>query len=446
MSDTPATPAPAAPAKKSSGWIKAGILGVLGLGGGAVGTYATAVVDRVVKPSKPVANFAASVEGMAITCQNRSTGENGWWDFGDGSPLEPFNPDQPAITHIYAKPGTYPIKLTVRNFISEENERTVPVEVGTGTNAKEAPAPFISAFRVQPTSPTPVAPATFRVTAEMANAEHCVWDFGDGRVEVSDGGKIDRLVTFEKPGQFNIQAVAHNGKQVVKQAAGVKVDAPKNGTLMVVLKVTDRGTRLDRITGTESVAIAAPTGTAARTFTKVVNARPGYTITSATLANATVAGIKDLKVQTADDKHSVKVTGEWIGDTKAAKAGAGSDAIVALKVTQERSIAQSPAVTMVTGTFAAGANRSGVASLPLPPAPLGWSGLSREYQLEGRAMSQDGRGQPIVQAPPKGLGTITLPWSTSVASGPAMGMGFDARLDGAAITVTSFTTTPAGVP
>lgn len=440
MADTPA-----APAKKSSSWIKAGVLGILGLGGGVVGTYATAVVNKVVKPSLPVANFATAVDGMTLTCQNRSTGENGWWDFGDGSPLEPFSPDQPSVTHTFAKAGTFPVKLTVRNFLSEENERSVPVEVGVGKDAKEAPAPFISAFAVQPVSPSSVAPATFRVTAEMTNANHCVWDFGDGRVEVSEGGKVDRLVTFEKAGAFNIQAVAHNGKQVVKQAAGVKVDAPKDGTLMVVLKVTDRGSKLDKVTGVETVAVAAATGQV-RTFTKTVAARPGYSITTAVLANPTVAGIKDLKVQVADDKRSVKVTGEWAGDTRAAKAGGSSDAIVALRVTQERATPETPAVTMVTGTFMPGANRTGLATLPLPPAPFGWAGLSREYQIEVRALSQTGSGQPLVQAPPRGQGTITLPWTASLTSGLAAGMAFQAKAEGNTITVMSYTTTPAGVP
>ena len=70
-----------------------------------------------------------------------------------------------------------------------------------------------------------MAPATFRVTGDVVNAEHCVWDFGDGRLEVADGGKIDRMVTFDKPGQFPLTLVAHSGKQAVKQASAVKIDA-----------------------------------------------------------------------------------------------------------------------------------------------------------------------------------------------------------------------------
>ena len=51
------------------------------------------------------------------------------------------------------------------------------------------------------------------------------------------------MVTFDKPGQFPLSVVAHSGKQAVKQAAAVKIDAAPVGTLMAVLKVTDSGNR-----------------------------------------------------------------------------------------------------------------------------------------------------------------------------------------------------------
>ncbi len=54
---------------------------------------------------------------------------------------------------------------------------------------KDAPPPKITAFTVQPVSPASVAPATFRVTADVSNAGSCVWDYGDGRLEVTDAGK-----------------------------------------------------------------------------------------------------------------------------------------------------------------------------------------------------------------------------------------------------------------
>jgi hypothetical protein len=424
-------PAPAAPASKA-GWIKAGILGMLGLCGGVGGTYFTAVVDSVVKPAKPVANFAVSADGLNVTCENRSSGQSGWWDFGDGSPLEPFAPDQP-MKHTYAKPGTYSVKLIVRNYFGDENDRTVPVDVGTATAAKDPPAPQIAAFAVQPLSPAAVAPATFRVTADVANAGSCVWDYGDGRLEVTEAGKIDRLVTFDKPGTFAVSLVAHNGKTGAKQSAPVKVDAPREGTTMAVLRVTDTATKVDQLTTTEAVAIPLPADKTAA-FTKTVQARAGFALVSAEPVG-TPTCVKNLKATIAADKRSVALTGEWAGDAKATnKAAGGSDALVRLKMVQERTIAQAPVVTMVTGNFAQ-FGQGLRADLPLPPAPVGAANAKREFALEVRA-TRAGKSQTLMQAPATGRGAIALPWATS-QTGAGFVVNYAAKQEGETVVVTA---------
>jgi PKD repeat protein len=421
------TPAP--PAKKG-GWLKAILIGFLGLGGGAVATYVTAVVDRVAKPTKPVANFAVSSDGLTLTCQNRASGESGWWDFGDGSALEPFAPDAP-VSHTYAKPGAYTVKLTVRNYIGDESERSVPVEVAAPSQASP---PQIAEMKVQPVSPAAVAPATFRLTADVSNADSCVWDLGDGRLEVTEGGKIDRLVTFEKPGTFSVSLVAHNGKQGAKQTAPpVKVDAPRDGTTMVVLKVTDTGQRVERVTTTESVAVAVPADKGATTFSKTVTARPGYSIAEASPADAP-ASVKNVKVQVAADRRSATVSGDWAGDPKATnKAAGGSDAIVRVKLAQERGVAQQPTVTMVTGTFT-GSGTTLRADLPLPPALVGVSGARREFQIEVRTI-RDGKSQPILRAPATGTGAVALPWSTTQQV-PGWTVTYSAKQEGETVVLT----------
>ncbi|QJW99348.1 PKD domain-containing protein [Frigoriglobus tundricola] len=405
MAESEQTPTAApSPAAAKHGWLKAAVDGVLGLGGGAVGTYVTAVVDRVVKPTKPVANFATTPDGLTVACQNHASGESGWWDFGDGSPLEPFTPDQ-HVTHGYAKPGTYHVKLTVRNYLGDENERAVPVEVAYGV--KDAPPPQIVAFALSPVSPAAVAPATFRLTADVSNAGACVWDFGDGRVEVSDGGKIDRLVTFEKPGTFAVSLVAHNGKLGAKQSTPVKVEAPRDGTTMAVLKVIDSGTRVDHTATTESVAVPVPSDKTT-TFHKTIHARPNHTFTAATIAEVP-SSVKNVTVKIAEDKQSAVVSGEWAGDRKATnKAAGGSDAILRIKLGHERVAPHPLTVTMVTGTFGA----SGPvlkAELPLPPAPMNLAGAKREYRLEIRS-NREGKSHTVLQAPADGKGSVDLPW------------------------------------
>ena len=89
------------------GWFKAGITSILGLIGGGILMYVSPLVNNVIKPPKPVANFSQQADGLTVTFQNRSTGASGgWWDFGDGSALEPFVANQENIVHTYPHAGT----------------------------------------------------------------------------------------------------------------------------------------------------------------------------------------------------------------------------------------------------------------------------------------------------------------------------------------------------
>src|SRR5580700_6848929 len=148
----------------------------IGLASGAAMMYASAIVNQVVKPAKPLANFAVETDGLSATFHNRYAGV-GWWDFGDGSALEPATADQESITHTYLKPGTYSAKLTVLNFVGDQNDRAVPVEVSVQSTMNPAP-PLIVGLDATPGSSDHSAPATFRIFAQTANAERCLWDLG----------------------------------------------------------------------------------------------------------------------------------------------------------------------------------------------------------------------------------------------------------------------------
>ena len=385
---------------KKGGWLKAAVVGMLGLGGGAVGTYATAVIDKVVKPALPVANFAVAADGMTVTCQNHATGETGWWDFGDGTPLEPFAPAVPSVTHTFAKSGTYSVKLVVRNFTADENERTVAVEVGAGGKGGAPGAPHIAGFAVQSLSPASVAPATFRMTADVKDADSCVFDFGDGRLEVGGGGRIDRLVTFDKPGAFPIQLVAHNATAAAKQAQAVNVTAPAEGTLVAVLRVMDAGSRVERQTRNETVAVPAPKDARRAAFNRLIAARPGSVFVTATAAG-NVAGVKNLRVEVAADRKAATVSGEWAGK-------GGTDVLVPVQLTEERTTTLQGTPETITGVFSTAGSRATL-SLPLPPAPAGLANAKRKMSLEVRQSGAGGTGRVLAAAP-----DVAFPWSDRI--------------------------------
>src|SRR5262249_6951852 len=165
MADPVAAPAEA---PKPKSWLKT-IAGTLaGLLSGAVLMYLTPLLDRVGKPAKPLAHCGYQADGLTVTFQTRWTGGNsGWWDFGDGSPLEPVTPEQPIVPHTYAKPGEYTAKLALRNLLGDEQERAVLIKV----DAQQVEPPSIASLEVVPVSPGSYAPATFRLVSQVKNAQ-----------------------------------------------------------------------------------------------------------------------------------------------------------------------------------------------------------------------------------------------------------------------------------
>jgi len=427
-------PAPAPAPPKKRGILRTVMIWVLGLGGGAFGTYFTAVFNTIIRPPLPVANFSVSADGLTATCQNHATGENGWWDFGDGSPLEPFQADQPTVTHTYAKAGSFGVKLTVRNLTSDENDRTVAVEVSAA--AKDSPpAPKIAGFTVAPASPSTMAPATFRATADVQNAEYCVWDLGDGRTEVTEGGgKIDRLLTFDKPGAFSLQLVAHNGKEAVKQAAAVKIDAPPDGTLTAVLTITDGGARVERLVRAETLAV--PAKDKAASFSKAIAARPRCTLIDVAPAGPPVPNVKNVKIAIAADKKSATVTGEWVNQNR-------TDALIPLSITEEKTHTRPATVAHAAGVLQLAASGKASAVIPLPPLPANLHSPNRKIDVEVRQVSQ-GKVFVMAAGPLVGRGPVTIP-ARNVYSPPAAAIttaGYD--VDKVTVTFEIGTVTQAG--
>src|SRR5262245_23776746 len=279
--------------------------------------YLSPLVDKVIRPAKPVANFSIAHEGLKVTFQNRSAaGTEGWWDFGDGSALEPFSPKQETVTHPYPKPGVYTAKLTLRNLLGEENERSVTVDVQGGA----AGPPAIDALQVVPLRPDTYAPATFRVVGKVKNAELCIWSLGDDQpLEISADAGSDRVVTFKRPGTHVIKLVAVSGKQTAERVETVRVGEPPRGKVMAMLTVSDQGTRVQTLepqTVNVSVGFPAQQKENVYRFEKPVPLppawalRPEVTVKEAKLLPVTEPSLKNLKLELAADRRSVRLTGE----------------------------------------------------------------------------------------------------------------------------------------
>jgi PKD repeat protein len=194
------------------GWLKTVLGTVGGLVSGAVVMYATAAFNEVVKPSKPVANFKYDATGTTVQFHNLSGASQGWWDFGDGSALEPVA-GRDSVTHTYSRVADYTVKLSLQNILGEETERSVTVHLDA-PGAGAAGPPQVAALEAVPVSPGSYAPATFKLVSKVQNAQLCLLDYGDERApEVLSGAAAsERLVTGV--------VVATPGGQQIAMAAG----------------------------------------------------------------------------------------------------------------------------------------------------------------------------------------------------------------------------------
>ena len=403
--------ADAAP-KKGFGLFKAAIGGGIGLATGVIGAYATAIVDMVAKPPQPVANFAVSADGLKVTCQNHASGQTGWWDFGDGTPLEPFNADQKEVEHTYVKAGSYSIKLVVRNFLNAENDRSVPVDVAVASATAPGGGPTIANLSVEPVGAR-TAPATFRVRCELKNAQQTILDLGSGeRPEVlTASGVIDKYVVYEHPGAFPLQLYAVSGAKLDKQWSRVDVKAAAAGTLSAVLRVSDSGTRAERKTTAVTVPVAVPAKPTGG-FERVVPAEPGFAVAEVKLGAVASKAVKNVKAEPTPDKKAVKVTGEWTGTADATnKAAGGSDPMLPLQLVQERTTAfTAPPQTVAAPLGFAGSffdsdkpqdwnTAVRTVSLQMPPAPAGAAGVQRKMTLELREANPQGQDVLVLTVP-----------------------------------------------
>lgn len=382
------------PARKN--YLKIVFGSFLGLCTGGVMMYANALFDRVVKPPKPVANFSAgTTDGLTATFQVMASGQSGWWDFGDGSALEPFDADKTQVSHTYAKGGSYKVGLTVRNFLMEENDRSISVDVAAtaATAGPNALPPTVKGWKVEAVSGTQ-APATFHVTGELENADEVIWRLGNDKTEhlTAQAGPIDKYVRIDQPGTQHIvlTALSKTKKDPQVLVHSVDVQAQKSAVYNATLTVTDSAEKVDAVRMTEVVPVPVrdKAGAATKGFSRVITASPNATLRSVELDKAAKPIFRkdSVKVALAADRKTATVTGEWgqTGDALLREAG-GSDAMLPLVVVEERVTRLSPRTSQLSGTLD---NKQQIV-IRTPPNPL--PGAKRSMAVEFGLLMPDGK-------------------------------------------------------
>ncbi len=392
--------------QKKTGWFKAFVGTLAGLCSGAAVMYITPLVDKAIKPAKPVANFKVDHDGLTVRIQNLSNTGQGTWDFGDGSPLQPVGSENEVITHVYPGPGEYTVKLSAQNIITEENDRAVVVKLdGAAASAKGVK---ITKFEAVPMSTTTFAPVSYRLTSEVQDAQVCVWDLGDGKpvVEVMQDGVSthEQNILLTTPGRHTIKLVAVSGKSRVEKSLTVAVTEPPPGVAKAVVSVIDAGGKRSEIRpGAQPRMLSArfPPQLKENVYkieTQALATMGGYTIADVNLragdkvlrlgtntelvldaAALGLKGARNLKLTLAADRKSLKLTGELVRDNPTAP----PNLVLPVQLIEQREVES--AATEVKLTRALGMPGSTFPSadtISLPPLPPGAAPASRQVRVE----------------------------------------------------------------
>jgi PKD repeat protein len=403
----------APPAK--GGWLK-GMLGAVGgMLSGVVVMYLTPWVDKVAKPPVPVANFSVDYDGRTVHFHDKSQpGGDGWWDFGDGSPLVPVSADTTFLSHTYPRPGDYTVKLSLRNVLGDNNDRSVPIHIDGPTASEKPQVTLLQAIPAHQSSTPGVvyAPATFRLVSKVDNASLCVWDFGDERccceVATEAANSQAKHVTFTKPGRYVVKLIAISGTDHDERSAVVTVQEAPGNTVSVVANVIDTATCVETVERQVNLGVVYPADFTGNIypFEQPFKASAGYTIADVVIpspAGSTAStqmggqtkitldcgslGIRSatgVELQIAPDRQSMTVTGQLVRQT-----GVGATALsmpLVLKQQRQKPASQTNPVSATLALPAPGTTASTIVTLPAIPNE--WINCQRNVQMVMQAGEQ----------------------------------------------------------
>ncbi len=392
--------------EKIKGWIKMAIGTAGGLLSGAIVMYVTPLVDKVVRPSKPLANFSHEKDGLKIRFQNLSSGGQGWWEFGDGTPLEPVSPEREFVNHVYTRPGEYTVKMTLRNVLGEENERQVVLHLDPPPTLEPTKVLNLEAI---PVSAGSYAPATFKIMSTVKNAQLCVWDLGDDRpLEVTNAKAQERMVTFQKPGGYVIKLAAVNGLEHDQKTEIVNVLEPPEGTVTALLTISDSGINVEKTNrnGTFSTTFLPEHSDPVFPFERQLAARPNFTFGDVRFQTPSgeilrlgqktqmvldpgvfkLQSVRNLLLTISADRKILRLTGELVRSDEASLGKAPLPTMtLPVELVEERRTPATRSGVPVATTLAIPSNgQASVASLVLPSLPQDWVEVQRKIRLELR--------------------------------------------------------------
>lgn len=150
-------------------------------------------LDFLSEKLPPCTNLAYEFTNKSVPTFGGFTPDTFTWDFGDGTPpvTQSFTP---SITHTYAGPGTYNVKLTVKDdaFCNSPKDTIKSIRI----------SPEVKSIFTTP--PVGCIPYTAEFVNNSLGGLRFEWDFGDGTV--SD--EVTPVHLYSNPGTFTIRLKA----------------------------------------------------------------------------------------------------------------------------------------------------------------------------------------------------------------------------------------------
>lgn len=308
------------------GKVFGGLVGLVVTGGLM---WFTPLIDRFVKPAKPLANFASEeTTDLTVTFKNLSqNAKQAKWDFGDGSPLEVVAGDVPVVKHKFKKANSYKVKLVVSNVANQEDSRESLIAVGVKPQVLDLSSKALN----QKAKPyTAGVQIKFEATADLdAQFE---WDFGNG---VYQTGSETMVHEFALPGKYLVKVRATMGHQkgspslqeieVLPQSGIVttgatspssfgtprgKSSGPHINTTLAVDVTIRSMLSADTLKKSRLHSVTLKGKSNSSTVQEVIRATPGYVIKSARFEPSTLkksSNIINESVSTSDEGKTVVV-------------------------------------------------------------------------------------------------------------------------------------------
>lgn len=149
---------------------------------------------------QPCTNLSYRFDNVSAATNGSFSPQTFTWDFGDGSPLVIAGTE--SVTHTYAGPGTYPVKLSFSDtlFCNSPDDTVKTIRL----------SPQVTAAFITPPSGCVPYTAVFQNTS--LGGLSFLWNFGDGITSTVDNPSHDYL----RPGTYRVSLIAFDSSSCNK--------------------------------------------------------------------------------------------------------------------------------------------------------------------------------------------------------------------------------------